>query len=101
MCQGTLFNVCCRLTSRPSYSIFGFLNFCFDQEKKNNIAEFKVHLIHRKQVPLLHNTVLILCNEGAGSVAVSALMDSSFSFETVNLGWSILYIEGSLVIISK
>ena len=33
-------------------------------------AELKVHLIHRKQVPLLHNTVLILCDEGAALVAV-------------------------------
>ena len=29
-----------------------------------------VHLIHRKRVPLLHNTVLILCDEGDGLVAV-------------------------------
>ena len=26
--------------------------------KKNDFAEAKVHLIHRKHVPLLHNTVL-------------------------------------------
>ena len=38
--------------------------------KNNNFDQFKVHLIHRKQVPLLHNTLLILCNEGAGLVAV-------------------------------
>ena len=38
--------------------------------KKNDFAEFKVHFIHRKQVPLLHNTVLILCDEGAGLVAM-------------------------------
>ena len=30
-----------------------------------------VHLIHRKRVPLLHSTVLILCDEGDGLVAVS------------------------------
>ena len=29
-----------------------------------------VHLIHRKRVPLFHNTVLILCDEGHGLVAV-------------------------------
>ena len=29
-----------------------------------------VHLIHRKRVPLLHNTELILCDEGEGLVAV-------------------------------
>ena len=28
-------------------------------------------------------------------------MDSSFLFETANLGWSIVYIEGSQVIIAK
>ena len=40
-------------------------------EKTNHFAEFNVHLIHKKQVPLLHNTVLILCNEGVGSVAMN------------------------------
>ena len=30
-----------------------------------------VHLIHRKRVPLLHNSVLILCDEGDGLVAMS------------------------------
>ena len=39
--------------------------------KNNDFAEFKVHLIHRKQVPLLHNTVMILCDEGAGLVAMN------------------------------
>ena len=29
-----------------------------------------VNLIHRKRVSLLHNTVLILCDEGDGLVAV-------------------------------
>ena len=38
--------------------------------ENNNFAEFMVHLIHRKRVPLLHNTVLIVCNEGDGLVAV-------------------------------
>ena len=38
--------------------------------KNNDFDEFKVLLIHRKQVPLLHNTVLILCDEGDGLVAV-------------------------------
>ena len=39
--------------------------------ENNNFAEFMVHLIHRKQIPLLHNTVLILCDEGDGLVAVN------------------------------
>ena len=39
--------------------------------KNNDFAEFNVHLIHRKQVPLLHFTVLILCYEGDGLVAVT------------------------------
>ena len=39
-------------------------------------AEFKVHLIHRKQVPLFHNTVLILCDEGDGLVAVFLKIDA-------------------------
>ena len=38
--------------------------------KNNDFAEIYVPLIHRKQVPLLHNTVLILCDEGDGLVAV-------------------------------
>ena len=32
----------------------------------NDFAEFKVHLIHRKQVTLLHNTVWILYDGGPG-----------------------------------
>ena len=46
-----------------------FLNFVFLREN-NNFAEFMVHLIHRKRVPLLHNIVLILCDEGDGLVVV-------------------------------
>ena len=46
-----------------------FLIFLFVR-KNNDFAEFKVHLIHRKHVPLLHNTLLILCDEGDGLVAV-------------------------------
>ena len=37
----------------------------------NNFVEFMVNLIDRKQVPLLHSTVLILCNEGNRVVGVS------------------------------
>ena len=55
----------------PSNSIFGFLKVYINFVTKNDdFAEFKVHLIHRKQVHLLHNTVLILCDEEAGLVAV-------------------------------
>ena len=39
-----------------------------------------VHLIHRKQVHLLHDTELILCNEGAGLVAVHMLLASEQIF---------------------
>ena len=39
-------------------------------EKNNNFVKFKVHLIHRKRVPLLRRTVLIFCDEGAELVAV-------------------------------
>ena len=46
-----------------------FLNIVLVR-KNNHFAEFKVYLIHRKQVPLLHNTVLILYDEEAGLVAV-------------------------------
>ena len=47
-------------------------------EKKldKDFAEFKVHLIHRKQVSL-HYTVLILCNEGARMMAVVCLHNVS------------------------
>ena len=38
----------------------------------NDFAEFMVHLIHRKRVPLLHNTVMILCDEGDEMVAVNS-----------------------------
>ena len=40
------------------------------KKKINDYPEFKVHLIQRKQVAPLHSTVLILCDEGAGLVAV-------------------------------
>ena len=46
-----------------------FYNFVLFREN-NDIAEIMVHLIHRKWVHLLHNTVLILCDEGDGLVAV-------------------------------
>ena len=39
--------------------------------ENKDFAVFNVHLIHRKQVLLLYNTVLILCDEGDGLVAVS------------------------------
>ena len=47
-----------------------FWNFVLVR-KNNDFAEFKVHLIHRKQVPILHNTELIFCDEGARLVAVT------------------------------
>ena len=49
---------------------FSDFKFFVLARKNDDSAEFKVHLIHRKQVPLLHNTVLILCDEGAGLVAL-------------------------------
>ena len=47
-----------------------FYNFVFFREN-NDFAEFKVHLIHRKRVPLLRNTVLILRYEEDGLAAVN------------------------------
>ena len=42
-----------------------------------------VNLIHWKRVPLLHNTVLILCDEGDGLVAVhSTLKTRSLLYRT-------------------
>ena len=65
MCQGTLFKV----FQGHRIAFLDFLNFV-SIIKIYGFAEFKVHLIHRKQVPLLHSTVLILCDEGDGLVAV-------------------------------
>ena len=45
----------------PFISILGFLKVCICS---------MLHLEY-KHVPFLHNTVLILCNEGAGLVAVT------------------------------
>ena len=39
--------------------------------KQKPYIEVKVHFIHKKQVPLLHNTVLILCYEGNGLVGLT------------------------------
>ena len=52
------------------HSIFGILKCSIDKKKNNDFVEFKDLLNHRKQVPLLHNTVLILCYEEDGSVDV-------------------------------
>ena len=61
----------------PSNSIFGFLFFFVFVRKISDFAEFKVHLTHRKQVPRLHNIVLIFCDEGAGLVAVTSRLWNS------------------------
>ena len=55
-------------------SIFGILNLLITL-KINDCIEFMIHLIHRKQlhIPLLHNTVLILFDEGDGLVGVQLL----------------------------
>ena len=55
---------------RIEFSDFKFFVFV---RKYSDFAEIIAPLIHRKQVPLLHNMVLILCNEGAGLVAVILL----------------------------
>ena len=52
------------------HSTFGILKCSIDKKKNNDFVEFKDLLIHRKQVPLLHNTALILCYEEDGSVDV-------------------------------
>ena len=69
MLQGTIFKVCrstCK-SSRLSNSFFGNLKFSIDN-KNNDFVEFKAHLIHRKHVPLLHNTEVILCYKRDGIV---------------------------------
>ena len=50
---------------RIAFSDFQFFVFV---RKNNDFAEIQVPVFHRKQVPLLHNTVLILCDEGDGLV---------------------------------
>ena len=76
----------------PDYTIQGlstldikairFLKCCIGK-KNNHFAEFKAHLIHWKQVSLLHNTVLILWDEGAGLVAMimDVLTELFFKFQ--------------------
>ena len=53
--------------------------------RNNDFAELKVHLIFRKQVPLLHIIVLILCDEGAGLVAVLMYFAS--------IDWLLMYFD--------
>ena len=55
---------------------FSIFNFLYLLEKITILLKFMVHLIHRKQVPLLHNTVLILRGEGDGLVAVTLTLNS-------------------------
>ena len=56
-----------KVNTKAIKKYFGFLNFVL-------FVEFMVHLIHRKRVPLLHNTEMILCDEGDGLVAVKELV---------------------------
>ena len=57
-------------THQSHLKAFSDCYFLYLLEKNNDFAELKVPHIFRKQVPLLHNTVLILSEEGAGLVAV-------------------------------
>ena len=55
-----------------------------------------VHLIHRKWVPLLHNKVLILCDEGDGLVAVNVcctLLAVMFQLAQTHLNAQIWYLK--------
>ena len=63
MCQGTLFQICQRYTSRSLNSIFGFL-----LEKIGILLNLMSLSFKGNRVPL-HNIVLVLCDEGAGLVA--------------------------------
>ena len=65
-------------------SIFRNLNFLLTR-KKQLFVEFKVHLIPRKQVPLLHNTVLILCYGLGGLVGVMTLYVLNFAIRKLSL----------------
>ena len=47
------------VTIKVIAELWRILKINFWQDKNNNFIEFKVHLIHSKKVPLLHNTVLI------------------------------------------
>ena len=46
-------------------------------------------------------TLEICSRNNAIYLTLYALMDSSIRFDTINLGWSIVYIEGLHFIISK
>ena len=61
----------CNVEGRNQGDRIAFSDFKNDVlvRKNNDFAECKIHLIHWKQNSLLHNTVLILCNEWAGLVA--------------------------------
>ena len=75
--QGDTISSC---MSTVNTKMFGFIEFVLFREN-NEFAEFMVHLIHRKRVPLLHNTVLILCDEGVGLLAVEGLYSRNFASE--------------------
>ena len=63
----------------------------------DGFAEFKVHLIHRKQVPVLHITVLILCDEGDGMVA----LDIHHNLENANCDPLKRKLNNPILIVSK
>ena len=49
------------------------------------MSEKTVHLIHRKQIPLLYNTALVLCYEG--DVLVGVGMSSEYNHVSSLLFW--------------
>ena len=52
-----------------------------DKKKNNKFIDFKVYFIHSKLVPLLNNTVLILCYEGDGLVGIYRLNLDTYMFK--------------------
>ena len=63
-----------------------------------DFAEFKAHLIHRKQVSLLNYTVLNLCDEGAELVAMDCKTHFNMVIFEMNerreecLNWDIIHV---------
>ena len=53
---------------------------------------------HQCLLPLLKFRKLMIVSD---QLTLHALMDSSLWFDTINYGWSIVYIEGSQVILSN
>ena len=70
-----------------------FLKFSIENKKEEDFVEFNVYLIQRKQNPLIHKTVLILCYEGDALKGVNKVQ-VSLPAQTCSLEITVCFSSG-------